>query len=335
MGFGELPFSDLFISVDPMLCGFKSTSDALEVQALPPELAAEAAALFSVLEARKTPGSDFRATWPESGAHQLTMRVKKITLSTGTPMYVLRRYAVPIAQLGDLGMPEAYRNKLLSQELRSGLVVFIGPPGSGKTTTAYASVIERLQKFGGVAWTAENPFELAAEGRYGKGVLYQTEVSDDKHIVTRMRDFYRASPTILMVGEIRTAAVAMEVMSAAGSGYLVFTTFHGNSLPVALSRLARLAGGGESVHALADVLQVAMHLQLRHADSDALEAEALHPVGKGLGTPPRVLVCQPLFVTEGDSATAGIRSKLRDGQYHQLQTDMDQQRRRGMSFEMP
>lgn len=324
----QLPFTDLFLGADLGLCGFKSTSDAFDVKAIPPALVGEAQKIFSVLEKSETRGSDYMLHWEgEDGTPPLEMRVKQLPLGNGQPLYALRRYAVNVPDLSETGMPAPYVDWLSVASIKSGLVLLIGRPGSGKTTTACAIIKARLTAYGGVAWTVENPIELPLQGRHGKGICYQTSVDDDRDIPARMRDFYRATPNLLFVGEIRTREVAIEVITAAGSGSLVFATLHGFDLVSGLRKLNDLVGTSGSPHVLADVLRMAMHLQLHQKDADELKAIERHSLGPGLGTPPRVLVCTPLFLFD-DENDKGIRSKLREGQYHLLSSEIGAQQRK-------
>jgi len=61
----------------------------------------------------------------------------------------------------------------------SGLLIISGAIKSGKTTAACAIIKARLQQFGGVAVTIEDPIELPLEGSYGDGVCYQTTINKE------------------------------------------------------------------------------------------------------------------------------------------------------------
>ncbi|WP_179214228.1 ATPase, T2SS/T4P/T4SS family, partial [Paraburkholderia caledonica] len=173
-------------------------------------------------------------------------------------------------------------------------------PGSGKTTTAYAFVLDRLRKFGGTAWTVENPIEFAKQGQHGKGWLYQTEVDDDEQIGPEIRELYRLVPNILFVGEVRDARAMKEIVRAAGSGYLVVFTFFGNDLANSIGQASRLASADKSTDvnvAFAEVLRAMIYLELQVPPVEAKVRETAW-VGddEPTGHSRQLLVASPLFI---------------------------------------
>ena len=188
----------------------------------------------------KGDSQDFKVDWQET-----RLRVERMDTSEGA-IYVCRRYGVTPRRLADLGFPPMIAQRLLATDdktgFREGLVAFLGRTGSGKSTAAAAYIIERLEQSGGVCWTAENPIELALQGRHGKGVCYQLEVADDYGFGEAIRHILRASPNLILIGEIRDKTAAQEAIHAALTGHLVVTTLHANDLLTGLARLARLAG---------------------------------------------------------------------------------------------
>ncbi len=116
-----------------------------------------------------------------------------------------------------------------------GLILVVGPTGSGKTTTLH-SAIAMINSPGVKIWTAEDPVEIT---QYG---LRQVQVNPKIGLTfaTCLRSFLRLDPDIIMVGEMRdeeTAAIAVE---SSLTGHLVFSTLHTNTAPETLTRLLEM-----------------------------------------------------------------------------------------------
>lgn len=113
-----------------------------------------------------------------------------------------------------------------------GLVLVVGPTGSGKTTTlhsglGYINVPERK------IWTAEDPVEITQYGL--RQVQVQPRIGFT--FAAAMRSFLRADPDVVMVGEMRDEETAHIGIEASLTGHLVFSTLHTNSAPETITRL--------------------------------------------------------------------------------------------------
>ena len=113
-----------------------------------------------------------------------------------------------------------------------GLVLCVGPTGSGKTTTLHA-FLGHINQPGVKIWTAEDPVEITQAG------LRQVQVSpkiglDFSRI---MRGFLRLDPDIIMIGEMRDRETAATAIEASLTGHLVLSTLHTNNAPETLTRL--------------------------------------------------------------------------------------------------
>lgn len=324
MSLSNLVFSDLFVADTAAASWFKSTPDSMTVSPIPPECAPELEQLRRHLEAHKD-SAGFRVDWPARRGG-MRLRVERIATTETAAIFVCRRFKLLPGPLASLGVPATVGNKLLAEDLTDGLVLFFGKAGAGKSTTAASFVMERLWAFGGVCWTIENPVELALEGPHGKGWCYQTEVKSDDGIGPAVRNLMRATPNIILIGELRDGAAVREAIAAATSGHLVVATFHAADLQSGIARLARLAGD-VSAAGLADALKVAVHLTLHnHVPGQKVGSNLLaEALPKGTGTPPRVLSVEPLWLT-GQNAE-GVRSMVRDGEFHQLSSEVERQRR--------
>lgn len=168
-------------------------------------------------------------------------------LTVSGKMYVLRRMPSQSPRF-DNRIPRQVVDLLMSPSLsRGGLVLICGGPGQGKSTTAAATVVERLEKFGGIGWAIEDPPEMPLQGRHGKGFCYQVDTSGDFAEALRgaVRSFPAASPSVLFLGEVRDAGTAQEILKASLNGLLVVSTFHASGIKSTISRLIA-AGSGES-----------------------------------------------------------------------------------------
>ena len=105
-----------------------------------------------------------------------------------------------------------------------GLVLCVGPTGSGKTTTLH-SVLGYLNTPQRKIWTAEDPIEITQPD------LRQVQVNPkiDWTFAKALRSFLRADPDIIMVGEIRDKETAQIAVEASLTGHMVLSTLHTNS----------------------------------------------------------------------------------------------------------
>jgi type II secretory ATPase GspE/PulE/Tfp pilus assembly ATPase PilB-like protein len=122
----------------------------------------------------------------------------------------------------------------------SGLVMVVGPTGSGKTTTLY-SMLNTLNTDERKIITIEDPVEYQFPGITQISV-HSTEAGDDKSFAEKLRAVLRLDPDIVMVGEIRDTDTARTALQAALTGHLVLATFHAGSAAAALTRIADIIG---------------------------------------------------------------------------------------------
>ncbi len=113
-----------------------------------------------------------------------------------------------------------------------GLVLVVGPTGSGKTTTLH-SAIAQINDPGTKIWTAEDPVEITQKG------LRQVQVNAKIGFTfaNALRAFLRADPDVIMVGEMRDEETTHIGIESSLTGHLVFSTLHTNSAPETITRL--------------------------------------------------------------------------------------------------
>lgn len=113
-----------------------------------------------------------------------------------------------------------------------GLILCVGPTGSGKTTTLHACLghINTPKK---KIWTAEDPVEITQMGL--RQVQVHSKIGFD--FARAMRSFLRGDPDVIMVGEMRDEETCSIALEASLTGHLVFSTLHTNSAPETITRL--------------------------------------------------------------------------------------------------
>ena len=167
-------------------------------------------------------------------------------------------------------LPSAVRAMLLSPLLATGgLVYVIGAPASGKTTTASAIVKSRLEAFGGMCYTLEDPPEMPLNGWHGPGYCSQTWVAGDtaEGWAEGFRGALRSQPAgsalMMYVGEVRDAQSAQALVRAAANGFLVVATGFGTDIATGIDSLLRLAGVDHDITAtFASLLRIVLHQRI-------------------------------------------------------------------------
>lgn len=136
-------------------------------------------------------------------------------------------------QLSDLGLSQAYQQQLLeAAEKPFGMILVVGPTGSGKTTTLYAAVKSMNHTDVNIA-TIEDPVEYKISGINHIQVNTQTNLTFAKGL----RSIVRQDPDVILVGEIRDQETAEISVNAALTGHLLLSTFHANDAAAAIPRL--------------------------------------------------------------------------------------------------
>jgi type II secretory ATPase GspE/PulE/Tfp pilus assembly ATPase PilB-like protein len=169
-----------------------------------------------------------------SAKHKLELRVATIPTNNGLEDVVMRILAsakpLPVEKLGlsDINL----KWLLQAVERPYGMVLCVGPTGSGKTTTLH-SALSHINKPERKIWTAEDPIEITQQG------LRQVQVNPkiDWTFAKALRAFLRADPDVIMVGEIRDSETAHTAVEASLTGHLVMSTLHTNSAPETVTRL--------------------------------------------------------------------------------------------------
>jgi type II secretory ATPase GspE/PulE/Tfp pilus assembly ATPase PilB-like protein len=120
----------------------------------------------------------------------------------------------------------------------SGLLLFTGPTGSGKTSTMYSSLCHVIQRDGTSVSisTVEDPVE------FNLPMVSQTQINPPQGFTYAMalRSIMRQNPEVIMVGEIRDADTAAIAVQAGLTGHLVISTIHSGVSAGAFTRLINM-----------------------------------------------------------------------------------------------
>ena len=168
------------------------------------------------------------------GRFEMDIRISTIPVMNGESivMRILRKDVMAF-DLEKLGMSSACRerfNKLIS--IPHGIILVVGPTGSGKTTTLY-SVMQQLNDNARKIITIEDPVEYQLPGLSQMQVNHKIGLS----FASGLRHIVRQDPDVILVGEIRDRETADIAINAALTGHLVLSTLHTNDAAGAVTRL--------------------------------------------------------------------------------------------------
>jgi type II secretory ATPase GspE/PulE/Tfp pilus assembly ATPase PilB-like protein len=177
---------------------------------------------------------DGKIKFRRKGITPFELRVATLPTAGGFEDSVLRILAKAGAmKIDEMGLNERnlkIMKKIIAQPY--GLVLVVGPTGSGKTTSLHAA-LGHVNKPGIKIWTAEDPVEITQLG------LRQVEAKPKigLNFEKIMRAFLRADPDVIMIGEMRDQETAAIGVEASLTGHLVLSTLHTNSAPETVTRL--------------------------------------------------------------------------------------------------
>jgi type IV pilus assembly protein PilB len=190
------------------------------------------------------------ATEPQSGhmqkevtrdgaTHVLNLRVEMVPTMYGQDAVLrLFNFDESMLNLDLLGIDGDERHEI--DEVIShprGMVLMVGPTGSGKSTTLY-SMINALNTTDRKIITLEDPIE------YGISGVSQIPIdtTGGQSFADGLRSILRLDPDVVMIGEIRDADTAKTAIQASITGHLVLSSFHANTTSAAFSRMIDLIG---------------------------------------------------------------------------------------------
>jgi len=177
---------------------------------------------------------DGKIKFKRKGIKPFELRVATLPTAGGFEDAVLRILAdsgaMKIDEMGLSNRNLSVLKRIIKQPY--GLILVVGPTGSGKTTTLH-SAMGYINVPGVKIWTAEDPVEITQLGL--RQVECKPKIGLDFARV--MRAFLRADPDVIMIGEMRDYETASIGIEASLTGHLVLSTLHTNSAPETITRL--------------------------------------------------------------------------------------------------
>jgi len=187
--------------------------------------------------AEKRKPQDGKINFKKFGPLDMELRIATMPTAGGLEDVVIRLVNTgEIYSFDKLGLTERNR-RIFSEAITKpyGLVIVVGPTGSGKTTTLHAAIAQ-INGPDVKIWTAEDPVEITQKG------LRQVQINSRIGLTfsAALRSFLRLDPDVIMVGEMRDEETASIAVEASLTGHLVLSTLHTNSAPETVSRLLEI-----------------------------------------------------------------------------------------------
>ncbi len=205
----------------------------------------------------------------DGNMHTLNLRVETVPTMYGQDAVLrLFNFDESLLSLDRLDIPQKERSVI--DEIIShprGMVLMVGPTGSGKSTTLY-SMLNALNTTDKKILTLEDPIEYGLEGI----TQIPIDTSEGASFGDALRSVLRLDPDIVMVGEIRDQDTAKTAIQASITGHLVLSSFHANSSSAAFSRMIDLVGQNP-IFSTAIRLVIAQRLVRRLDDATKKEVE--------------------------------------------------------------
>lgn len=211
------------------------------------------------------------------------------------PAISVRHIAEEVGDLEELGLPGKLA-RLVDEP--SGLILFCGPTGSGKSTTQASLVRLINDSQARHVITLEDPIEYLHTSR--KSLIHQREIGEHAPTYARgLADALREDPDVILVGELRDRETISLALSAAETGHLVLGTLHVNSTASAITRIQ---------HAFSELERPLARAQLAESLRAVVNQRLLpHAGGEGL-----------VPVVELLRSTPAVATIIREDKLHQI-----------------
>lgn len=215
--------------------------------------------LLSQVELRS--GLKLNVNYPQNGRFkvkfsdsELSVRIEVMPSLYGSDIVIrvfnTQAELLDIAQIGirDIQLP------ILESALARphGMILIVGPTGSGKTTTIY-SILNKLNAPEVKLITLEDPIEYTLPG------ATQSQINEGESFAARLKAVLREDPDVIMLGEIRDAETAKTALQAAITGHLMITTLHAND---AVTAVPRILGLVEDTSSFLDAINIIISQRL-------------------------------------------------------------------------
>lgn len=189
---------------------------------------------LDISELRKPQDGSFTYTFLKE---EIDLRVSTIPTNFGENVVLrLLSKGSSLFSLSKLGLSEKNEKKVEKYFAKPyGVILVVGPTGSGKTTTLY-SALRKINSLKKNVTTIEDPIE------YKFSFIKQTELNEKAGYTfnTAIKSFMRQDPDVILVGEIRDSETAELAIRASITGHLVLSTLHTNNASGTIPRLQDL-----------------------------------------------------------------------------------------------
>lgn len=225
----------------------------------------------------------------------------------GRVRFAIRLLSREIPSIEGLALPAALQSFVAR---RSGLALFVGPTGSGKST-ALAASIDRINRTDARhIVTVEDPVEYR-HAPLRSTIAHRELGADFIDYPAAIRSALRANPDVIAIGELRDLATIRAALGAAETGHLVLSTLHTNDATAGVDRIV-------------DAFDAAARAEAR-----AILAQTLIGIAS-LRLLPRRRAAGRRAAVEILIATEAVRALIREGKTHQLRNAIVTGRSAGM-----
>lgn len=245
---------------------------------------------------------DFSLSFSEKGRFRVNAYTQKNSYAAA-----FRLIPLVIPEMESLGLPPILHS---FTALRQGLVLVTGPTGHGKSTTL-ATMLQEINKNRAChIVTIEDPVEFIFNPV--KSIISQREMRSDTHSwEIALRSVLREDPDVVLVGEMRDYETIASALTVAETGHLVFATLHTNSAAQSIDRI---------VDVFPEEQQKQVRLQLSNVIEAVFSQRLIPATQKG-----RVVAYEVML------GTTAIRTAIREGKTHQIESILETSQETGMS----
>lgn len=245
---------------------------------------------------------DFSIAFSDKARFRVNAYTQKNTMAAA-----FRQIPLVIPALDSLGLPKILHG---FTGLRQGLVLVTGPTGHGKSTSLAAMIDEININRAAHIVTIEDPIEFVFKP--AKSIISQREMRSDSHSwEIALRSVLREDPDVVLVGEMRDYETIAAALTVAETGHLVFATLHTNSAAQTIDRIV-------------DVFPEEQQGQVRLQLSNVIEAVFSQRLIQGVDK-------KRLVAYEVMLGTTAIRTSIREGKTHQIESILETSQEAGMS----
>ncbi len=245
---------------------------------------------------------DFSLAFSDKGRFRVNAYTQKGNLAAA-----FRLIPLEIPKIEDLGLPPILHK---FTNLRQGFVLVTGPTGHGKSTTLAAMLNEINMNQSRHIVTIEDPIEFIFKPQ--RSIVSQREMRSDTHSwEIALRSVLREDPDVVLVGEMRDYETIAAALTVAETGHLVFATLHTNSAAQTIDRI---------VDVFPEEQQKQVRLQLSNTIEAVFSQRLIPAVTKG-----RVVTYEVML------GTTAIKTAIREGKTHQIETILETSQEAGMS----